>query len=87
MPVNQHNTFGEISISEAVLKDITLKTVETFLKAEKIYTDKVKRDLPKNVRITADENGSVSIGLKITGKYGENLIDFTKNCKYSLRKK
>jgi len=78
MPVNQHNTFGEISISEAVLKDITLKTVETFLKAEKIYTDKVKRDLPKNVRITADENGSVSIGLKITGKYGENLIDFTK---------
>lgn len=78
MPIKEDNNFGEITISETVLRDITYKTVEKFLKEEKIFNQKIEKELAKNIKIVHNEDESLSLILKIPAKYGENIVDFSK---------
>ncbi|PNR88383.1 hypothetical protein X925_07115 [Petrotoga sp. 9T1HF07.CasAA.8.2] len=79
MPLNEENDFGEISISENVLKDLVFKSVEGYLKEQKVYNEKIQKDLQKSIKITINDDASVSISLKVPAKYGQNIVEFSKN--------
>ncbi|MGM0639943.1 MAG: Asp23/Gls24 family envelope stress response protein [Thermotogota bacterium] len=85
MPIKEENNFGEITISETVLRDITYKTVEKFMKEEQIFNQKIERELSKNIRIVHNEDDSLSLTLKIPAKYGENIVDFSKKVQKSIK--
>lgn len=85
MPIKEENNFGEITISETVLRDIAYKTVERFMKEEKIYNQKIEKDLSKNIRIIHNEDDSLSLTLKIPAKYGENIVEFSKKVQKSIK--
>jgi uncharacterized alkaline shock family protein YloU len=85
MPIKEENNFGEITISETVLRDITYKTVEKFMKEEKIYNQKIEKELAKNIRIVHNEDDSLSLTLKIPAKYGENIVEFSKKVQKSIK--
>ena len=85
MPIKEENNFGEITISETVLRDITYKTVEKFMKEEKIYNQKIEKELAKNIRIVHNEDESLSLTLKIPAKYGENIVEFSKKVQKSIK--
>jgi len=85
MPIKEENNFGEITISETVLRDITFKTVEKFMKEEKIYNQKIEKELAKNIRIVHNEDDSLSLTLKIPAKYGENIVEFSKNIQKAIK--
>jgi uncharacterized alkaline shock family protein YloU len=85
MPIKEENNFGEITISETVLRDITFKTVEKFMKEEKIYNQKIEKELAKNIRIVHNEDDSLSLTLKIPAKYGENIVEFSKKVQKSIK--
>lgn len=85
MPLNEENDYGEISTSENVLKDLVFKTVETFLKSQKIYNDKIQKDLQKSIKIVVNDDQSVSVSLKLPAKYGENIVEFSKEVQKSIK--
>ncbi len=85
MPIKEENNFGEITISETVLRDITYKTVEKFMKEEKIYNEKIEKDLSKNIKIVHNKDDSLSLNLKIPAKYGENIVEFSKKVQKSIK--
>lgn len=85
MPIKEENNFGEITISETVLRDITYKTVEKFMREEKIYNQKIEKELAKNIRIVHNEDDSLSLTLKIPAKYGENIVEFSKKVQKSIK--
>lgn len=78
MSIKEENNFGQIKISETVLKNIAYKSLEKFLKEEKIYTLKIEKDLPKNIKIVKNEDQSITVTVKTTAKYGENIVEFSK---------
>lgn len=85
MPLNEENDYGEIITSENVLKDLVFKTVETFLKSQKIYNDKIQKDLQKSIKIVVNDDQSVSVSLKLPAKYGENIVEFSKEVQKSIK--
>jgi uncharacterized alkaline shock family protein YloU len=85
MPIKEDNNFGEITISENVLRDITYKTIENFLMEEKIYTNKVQKELMKNIKIANNDDGSLSVFLRIPAKYGENIVEFSKKAQKIIK--
>lgn len=78
MTIKEENNFGEITISESVLRDITFKTTEKMLKEKEIYTNKIQRELIKTIKILKNEDGSIGVVLKLPAKYGENIVDFSR---------
>lgn len=85
MPLNEENDYGEIITSENVLKDLVFKTVETFLKSQKMYNDKIQKDLQKSIKIVVNDDQSVSVSLKLPAKYGENIVEFSKEVQKSIK--
>jgi uncharacterized alkaline shock family protein YloU len=85
MPLNEENDFGEISISENVLKDLVFKSVEGYLKDQKVYNEKIQKELQKSIKIIINEDSSVSISLKVPAKYGENIVEFSKNIQKAIK--
>jgi len=78
MPLKETNNFGEVSISENVIRDITYKSLEIFLKEESIFTPKVEKDIQKNVKITKNEDESITVTIRTAAKYGENIVEFSR---------
>ncbi|BBE31859.1 hypothetical protein OSSY52_20000 [Tepiditoga spiralis] len=78
MSIKEENNFGQINISETVLKNIAYKSLEKFLKEEKIYNLKIEKDLPKNIKIGKNEDQSITVTVKTAAKYGENIVEFSK---------
>ncbi|PNR93711.1 Asp23/Gls24 family envelope stress response protein [Petrotoga sp. 9PWA.NaAc.5.4] len=78
MPLNEENDYGEISISENVLKDLVYKSVEGHLKEKKIFDSKIQKELQKSIKVVINDDASVSLSLKVPAKYGENIVSFTK---------
>ncbi len=85
MPLNEENDFGEISISENVLKDLVFKSVEGYLKDQKVYNEKIQKELQKSIKITINDDASVSISLKVPAKYGQNIVEFSKNIQKAVK--
>ncbi|MBL5980749.1 hypothetical protein NAAC61_00750 [Petrotoga sp. 8T1HF07.NaAc.6.1] len=85
MPLNEENDFGEISISENVLKDLVFKSVEGYLKEQKVYNEKIQKELQKSIKITINDDASVSISLKVPAKYGQNIVEFSKNIQKAIK--
>ncbi|KUK82835.1 MAG: Uncharacterized protein XD96_0646 [Petrotoga mobilis] len=85
MSLNEENDFGEISISENVLKDLVFKSVEDYMKEQKVYNEKIQKDLQKSIKITINDDSSVSVSLKVPAKYGENIVEFSKNIQKAVK--
>jgi len=85
MPLNEENDFGEISISENVLKDLVFKSVEGYLKEQKVYNEKIQKELQKSIKITINDDSSISVSLKVPAKYGENIVEFSKNIQKAVK--
>ncbi|KUK15429.1 MAG: Uncharacterized protein XD53_1145 [Petrotoga mobilis] len=85
MALNEENDFGEISISENVLKDLVFKSVEDYMKEQKVYNEKIQKDLQKSIKITINDDSSVSVSLKVPAKYGENIVEFSKNIQKAVK--
>ncbi|PNR96537.1 Asp23/Gls24 family envelope stress response protein [Petrotoga olearia] len=85
MALNEENDFGEISISENVLKDLVFKSVEGYMKEQKVYNEKIQKDLQKSIKITINDDSSVSVSLKVPAKYGENIVEFSKNIQKAVK--
>ncbi|POZ92541.1 Asp23/Gls24 family envelope stress response protein [Petrotoga halophila] len=85
MPLNEENDFGEISISENVLKDLVYKSVEGYLKEQKVYNEKIQKELQKSIKIIINDDSSVSVSLKVPAKYGENIVEFSKNIQKAVK--
>ncbi|HOO74222.1 MAG TPA: Asp23/Gls24 family envelope stress response protein [Tepiditoga sp.] len=78
MPLKETNNFGEVSISENVIRDITYKSLEIFLKEESIFTPRIEKDIQKNVKITKNEDESITVTIRTAAKYGENIVEFSR---------
>jgi len=85
MTIRQENSFGEITISETVLRDITFKTVEKFLTEKEIYSNKIQREMQKNIKINHNDDGSVGMVLRIPAKYGENVVEFSRGVQANIK--
>lgn len=85
MPLTEQNDYGTISISENVLKDMVYKTVEKYLKEEKIFNEKIQKDLQKSIKVSVNDDTSVSIYLKIPAKYGENIVEYSKRAQKKIK--
>jgi uncharacterized alkaline shock family protein YloU len=55
------------------------------MKEEKIYNEKIEKDLSKNIKIVHNEDDSLSLNLKIPAKYGENIVEFSKKVQKSIK--
>lgn len=85
MPLTEQNDYGTISISENVLKDMVYKTVEKYLKEEKIFNEKIQKDIQKSIKVSVNDDTSVSIYLKIPAKYGENIVEYSKRAQKKIK--
>lgn len=85
MTIRQENSFGEITISETVLRDITFKTVEKYLTEKEIYSNKIQKEMQKNIKINHNDDGSVGMALRIPAKYGENVVEFSRGVQANIK--
>ena len=61
MPLNEENDYGEISISENVLKDLVYKSVEGHLKEKKIFDSKIQKELQKSIKVELEKIAEVYV--------------------------
>lgn len=61
------------------------KTVEKYLKEEKIFNEKIQKDLQKSIKVSVNDDTSVSIYLKIPAKYGENIVEYSKRAQKKIK--
>lgn len=85
MPLTEQNDYGTISISENVLKDMVYKTVEKYLKEERIFNEKIQKETQKSVKVSVNDDTSVSVSLKIPAKYGENIVEYSKRVQRKIK--
>jgi Protein of unknown function (DUF322). len=46
---------------------------------------KIQKDLQKSIKVSVNDDTSVSIYLKIPAKYGENIVEYSKRAQKKLK--
>lgn len=85
MAINEHNQFGELSFTDSALKELAMKSYQLFFKEYVPELNLSEKDVAKMIKITENDDETISVYIKTKAKYGISIIKFAKDLQEFLK--